>query len=483
MIDANISEGFTSAIESKNNIKNSLISLGIIFNENDNFSTYSTKITENLMSKSEVNEGKGKIAVAITNKGVETSSSDSFEVMAENINKIEGGSISDISSQEILEGTSEILDNNKATSIQKYLFYQNLNLKEINLPNVTEIGVRGFFGCTNLAKISLPKLTSLGSYAINSFTGENLTLENLTTAAGNNFSTKNAKLISFNFPKLSEITGSNFMALQDGYTIPETIDFLPELVSTKTNAFYGTASTFKNNCKNIVFPKLKYAYNTFFGGTSTKWNLLETVNCPSLQWWAPIIPAWITSTSIKTLNFSAWYACTPTNWSNIIKLTNLTTLNLKNLTTFATGTGSNMTSGYKLTEEQASLKNTSIETLYLGTASPDTNNENDSNIYKDCNTLKYLILQTAQNPCSIPNIPQTDIFLAIVYLSDYTNLVFMQNEDRLPANAYVYVTDRTYEAIQRDGISSDKFKKISENRTLLQDSYKIDLSLVESDNN
>lgn len=425
---------------------------------------------------------KEKIATAITNKGIKTNSSDTLETMAENINKIEGGSVHDISSQEILEGTSEVLDNDKATSIQKYLFYQNLILKEINLPNVAEIGIRGFYGCTNLAKINLPKLTSLGSYAINTFTGENLTLENLTTAAGNNFSTKNTKLVSFSFPKLVEITGSNFMALQDGYAIPETIDFLPELISTKTNAFYGTASTFKNNCKNIVFPKLKYAYNTFFGGTSTKWNLLETVNCPSLQWWAPIIPAWIASTSIKTLNFSAWYACTPTNWSNIIKLTNLTTLNLKNLTTFATGTGSNMTSGYELTEEQASLKNTNIETLYLGTVSPDTNNKNDSNIYKDCNTLKYLILQTAQNPCSIPNIPQTNSFLAIVYLSDYTDLVFMQNEDRLPVNAYVYVTDRTYEAIQRDGISSDKFKKISENKTLLQDNYKIDLSLIESDN-
>ena len=104
---------------------------------------------------------KEKIAIAITNKGIRTNSSDTLETMAENINKIEGGSISDISSQEILEGTSEILNNDKATSIQKYLFYQNLNLKEINLPNVTEIGVRGFFGCTHLAKISLPKLTSL----------------------------------------------------------------------------------------------------------------------------------------------------------------------------------------------------------------------------------------------------------------------------------------------------------------------------------
>lgn len=430
-----------------------------------------------------IHNDKEKIAIAITNKGIKTNASDTLETMATNINKIEQTGSIDTSSQEILEGTSEVLENNSATKIQKYLFYQNLNLKELNLSNVTEIELRGFYGCSNLKKINLPKLVTLGSHAINVFSGENIILENLVTAGGNNFSTKNINLVSFNFPKLSKITGSNFMALQDGYSIPETIDFLPELISTNTNAFYGTASTFKNNCKNIIFPKLQYAYNTFFGGTSTKWNLLETVNCPKLQWWAPIVPAWIASASIKTLIFSAWYACTPTNWSNIIKLTNLTTLNLKNLTTFATGTGNNMTTGYELTAEQASLKNTKIEALYLGTTSPDTNNKDDSNIYKDCNTLKYLIFQNSQNPCKIPNIPQSDVLVAIVYLSDYTSTVSLLHENRLTENVYIYVTDNTYNTIQKTNISIlNKFRKINEYKDLLENSYGIDLSLAESDN-
>lgn len=430
-----------------------------------------------------IHNDKEKIAIAITNKGIKTNASDTLETMATNINKIEQTGSIDASSQEILEGTSEILENNKAIKIQKYLFYQNLNLRELNLSNVTEIELRGFYGCANLKKINLPKLVTLGSYAINAFSGENIVLENLVTANGNNFSTKNINLVSFNFPKLSKITGNNFMALQDGYSIPETIDFLPELISTSTNAFYGTASTFKNNCKNIIFPKLQYAYNTFFGGTSTKWDLLETVNCPKLQWWAPIVPAWISSSSIKTLIFSAWYACTPTNWSNIIKLTNLTTLNLKNLTTFATGTGSNMTTGYELTAEQASLKNTKIEALYLGTTSPDTNNKDDSNIYKDCNTLKYLIFQNSQNPCEIPNIPQSDVLVAIIYLSDYTSAVSLLHENRLTENVYIYVTDNTYNTIQKTNISIlNKFRKINEYKDLLENSYGIDLSLAESDN-
>lgn len=430
-----------------------------------------------------IHNDKEKIAIAITNKGIKTNASDTLEVMSQNINKIEQTGSTDASSQEILEGTSEILENNKATKIQKYLFYQNLNLRELNLSNVTEIELRGFYGCANLKKINLPKLITLGSYAINAFSGENIVLENLVTAKGNNFSTKNINLVSFNFPKLSKITGSNFMALQDGYSIPETIDFLPELISTSTNAFYGTASTFKNNCKNIIFPKLQYAYNTFFGGTSTKWNLLETVNCPKLQWWAPIVPAWISSSSIKTLIFSAWYGCTPTNWASIIKLSNLTTLNLKNLTTFTTGTGTNMTTGYELTAEQASLKNTKIETLYLGTTSPDTNNKNDSNIYKDCNTLKYLIFQNSQNPCEIPNIPQSDVLVAIIYLSDYTSAVSLFHENRLTENVYIYVTDNTYNTIQKTNISIlNKFRKINEYKDLLENSYGIDLSLAESDN-
>ncbi len=281
MIDANISEGFTSAIESKNNIKNSLISLGIIFNENDNFSTYSTKITENLMSKSEVNEGKEKIAVAITNKGVETSSSDSFEVMAENIDKIEqsggGGGSTGTGLDNYLNGVEQ--ENNEiitetATSILPYFYYILANrsneiyynkgpftISLINLKNVEKVKCYSFY--CNKAKyltvnsIICPKLKETDNYSFSNIIFDNVTQDsfpNLIKIGTSSFDHANFKT-SFNteevFSKLTECRGLSWAVFPG-----ETIN-LPNLKTLEGDSFFWGSVIKKWILPNLQFGTTK----------------------------------------------------------------------------------------------------------------------------------------------------------------------------------------------------------------------------------
>lgn len=529
MIDTNISESFTSAIDSKNNIKNSLVSLGVSVGKNDNFSTYGTKIIENLTLKSEVDKGKEKIATAITSKGVTSTSSDSFEemaqkitngltsksevdegkekiataitnkgittnatdsliTMAENIDKIEqNGGGGGESAKKILEGTSEVLNNDSATLIQRYLFCNNLILTTVNLPNVTLIKADAFENCSKLNSISCPKLETLNHSAFNNFYGTTLDFPNLITAGGNNFSKTNANLKTFNFPKLRTIQSTKFCALPNGFEIPETL-FFSELEETVNNNFYGTASTFKNSCKYIKFPKLQTATKTFFGGTSTNWNLLETVECDKLKWTATIIPAWINAASITKLKFSAWQYCKIGYWAQIIQLVNLKVLDLRNLLCMVkdTATGLN-TLLTNISEAEASLENTQIETLYLGNAAPDnfgtdsssSNKQRASNIYKNCSTLKYLIFQEDKNPERLTNFPPN--IKAIVYLKDSGSVVTDSPDiSSLPNDAYFYVIDSAYNRLSKTTLAP-KLRKISEYKTLLENDYGLDLNIYPND--
>lgn len=330
MIDANISEGFTSAIESKNNIKNSLISLGIIFNENDNFSTYSTKITENLMSKSEVNEGKEKIAVAITNKGVETSSSDSFEVMAENINKIEGGS------EDYLEniGTSDVIFHS-ATKLIPYFYYapasaasapyygkDPITISNISLKNIEEIGIYSFY--TNKANfitvnnISCPKLKTVKKYCFYYYIFNDINensfplLKTIEQYAFFHAKSINGKVI---FPKLTTLGGNffdstikewNLPNLQFGTTTPSNWlwappncnaflnnGFLTVIETILLNKLYllnfyfwanlATASS-SVKLKKVVIPHVAEYTNTNFSTISSLNHKSGGANCPNLYY-------------------------------------------------------------------------------------------------------------------------------------------------------------------------------------------------------
>ena len=63
-----------------------------------------------------------------------------------------------------------------------------------------------------------------------------------------------------------------------------------------------------NSCKYIKFPKLQTATKTFFGGTSTNWNLLETVECDKLKWTATRVDLIFASNS-QLRAIAEVYAC------------------------------------------------------------------------------------------------------------------------------------------------------------------------------
>ena len=195
MIDINISEGFTSAIDSKNNIKNSLVSLGVSVGKNDNFSTYGTKIIENLTLKSEVDKGKGKIATAITSKGVTSTSSDSFEEMAQKIT--EGLT----SKSEVDEGKEKI-----ATAITNKGIITNttdsLIVMAENIDKIKQDGANDSFVGDIPSTLSIMTATQIMPYFyyFNSIVGftnttiENLFLKNAVYLRGFNFSLSSLSL-------------------------------------------------------------------------------------------------------------------------------------------------------------------------------------------------------------------------------------------------------------------------------------------------
>lgn len=243
MIDTNISEGFTSAIDSKNSIKNSLTSLGVIIGENDTFSTYGTKITENLILKSEVDEGKEKIATAITNKGVETSASDSFEVMANNITEIVGGDGLDDS---FVGEPPTILSITKATKIMPYFYYFN------SISSFTN---------TIIERLYLKNVTSLNGYNFSlrrstlSIKIKEVECPNLTKIDTNcfNYILTNDALTEKSFPNLERI-GSNCF---NGYVFSYNTINTPDKIFPKVKDISGTPGFNLNNLRTVCFPALE----------------------------------------------------------------------------------------------------------------------------------------------------------------------------------------------------------------------------------
>lgn len=199
---------------------------------------------------------KGKIATAITNKGIVTQSTDTLELMASNIDKIEqGGSGIDDS---FIENPPTILTIENATQIMPYFYYFNSNdflnktIELINLKNV--IKLRGYnFSLSSssfsikIKKVKCPKLTQIETNCFN-------------------YILESSSLDKDSFPEL-EILTRGF----SGYIFNEDIGATPK----------------------IIFPKLKTIDNRVLPG----WNLtqLTEINFPSLE----TIPS---SSSWKTAN-------------------------------------------------------------------------------------------------------------------------------------------------------------------------------------
>ena len=131
-------------------------------------------------SFTKIHNDKGKIATAITNKGIKTNSSDTLEIMAENIDKIEqtgGGGSSDLYLDSI--GASEIIINSP-TALISYFYYIRANsssdadygtgpfvVSNVLLKNVNKMGSCCFYcdkgdSYFTIENISCPKLKTMG---------------------------------------------------------------------------------------------------------------------------------------------------------------------------------------------------------------------------------------------------------------------------------------------------------------------------------
>lgn len=64
----------------------------------------------------------------------------------------------------LIMGTSTSYSNHRVTSVGRYFFYSQSNLKSVDLPNVTSIGLYSF-QAAGLLSVTLPKLTSVAASA------------------------------------------------------------------------------------------------------------------------------------------------------------------------------------------------------------------------------------------------------------------------------------------------------------------------------
>lgn len=199
-----------------------------------------------------VSDGKELIADAITDKGVPTSASDTFQDMADNIAQIssievvpltanenktytaeEGKAYSPVTvavepdlttksitangiykaSDDDADGYSEVTVNvsgsadhamlngvldrtitsvssNDVTEVKEYALYSCKNLTSIDFPNLTKVGSNGIYGCSNLTSINIPKVTEIAYGAIQgNMLLQTIDLPNtLTTIGGSAFS-------------------------------------------------------------------------------------------------------------------------------------------------------------------------------------------------------------------------------------------------------------------------------------------------------
>lgn len=502
MIDNNISESFSSAINSKNNIKKSLINLNAI-NNDDKFSIYGTKILENLTSKeeynnlqNEMNTGKEKIATSITNKGVPTEASDSFDIMANNISAISqggsGGSLKDI-----LSGTAETINTEDATRIGDYMFQYNTVLNTVNMPKVESIGRYAFNNCTNIVEIIAPNLKVLEKNAFTDFYGEKLILENLTQCDGGNFS-KTPNLNTFDFPNLQNIPQYFLNNLPKNFSTPKTLS-LPKVVSIELNSFKG--SSYNNVTSKIILPELKTAkLRDFFGGASGDWTSLIEIYLPKLNYseyynsggTGEVLATWVRNRRLRKISFSAWHY-SPQRIIGLIanNVRSLKMLDMRNLIAF-TDDSNQSTILSSLTEGQCCLKSTGINTLYLNIFSPDQFPKSTSGteirtsyIYKGCSNLKYLIFQGKENIGGLDTSILPSSLLALVFLQDITKEENnLQDISTLPQDMYIYVTDYSYTQLTNgNSIFASKLRKISEYKDLLETNYGLDLTIYPSDEN
>ena len=215
---------------------------------------------------------KERIATAITNKGVITQSTDTLEVMAANIDKIEQGGGGSTGLDNYLNGVEE--ENNEiitetATLILPYFYYILANSRSeeyfnkgpftislINLKNVESVKSYSF-NCnkTNYLTVNsiiCPKLKETNNYSFYNIIFDKLTQDsfpNLIKIGTSSFNNANFKT-SFNteevFSKLTECRGLSWAVF------PGEVINLPNLKTINTGAFNGSGIVSVTSLGNIT---------------------------------------------------------------------------------------------------------------------------------------------------------------------------------------------------------------------------------------
>lgn len=230
--------------------------------------TYSSLVTENKTVLGAINEvftnvsnGKELLASAITDKGVETSNTDTFATMANNISSITASSGGNVTVNEL--GFLNAMKNRTSLA---YLFYFASELTEItgmiDTSSVNNMSYM-FYGCSKLTSISqldtsnvtnmsnmfynCSKLTTIPQLDTSSVTNMSSTFGWCTSLTSLKFNPNAKKIISFTISSCTAMTSES---------LTEMIESLPVITNSVNITFGSTLSSrLTEEAKDLLLEK------------------------------------------------------------------------------------------------------------------------------------------------------------------------------------------------------------------------------------
>lgn len=169
--------------------------------------------------------------------------------------------------------TDGYFEDDISTTVYKFLFYGDSNIKSINLPNVTTMGEGAFQSCSNLESVNFPKLVTVGQNVFRSCVKlKTIHLPELTTIGATCFlySGNNSTIIVL--PKLTTMTGK---AVFDRVNLIEAIDLGENCKNLSSDAFYH--NTGQKTINNLILRSKSVVKPATWGSI----NGLRTIYVPS----------------------------------------------------------------------------------------------------------------------------------------------------------------------------------------------------------
>lgn len=465
---------------------------------------------------------KEKIATAITNKGVITQSTDTLEVMAANIDRIEqggsGGGSTSTGLDNYLNGVEE--ENNEiitetATSILPYFYYILANsssevyfnkgpftISLINLKNIEKVKRYSFY--CNKAKyltvnsIICPKLKETDNYSFYNIIFDKLTQDsfpNLIKIGTSSFDNANFKT-SFNteevFSKLTECRGLSWAVFPG-----ETIN-LPNLKTLGGTSFFSGSKI-----KKWILPSLQ------FGTTkpTTDWTWMPP-NCYSFLNRNLLLNEEIILNKVFLLNWDLWsmystasdpqlkklvlphvYEYVNQNFSDLTSIYNSATIGEKLSNLYYLHIRSNIpiqNSDRTITESVVLSKFKNLQYLIIGFAQKDnytlpySTTQIDWNRYKDiglpnvsnCGQIKAVILQLGKTKANDSNLKYSTNL--DIDLNDEVKIANLKTGllDTEEEKGYLYLADADYNHFMANPADAGSNKEWLQGRTRKWSEYK-----------